>query len=116
MDKRGIDSAQLGILIVLIGTLTHVRSALAGDDSAARSSLQAPSARSSSIDRWIEEGWKKAGVKPAKVSSDEEFLRRAYLDGVGRIPTIQEARAFLQTRENGKREKLIEYLLAHPDF
>jgi hypothetical protein len=50
------------------------------------------------------------------VASDEEFLRRAYLDLLGRIPTIQEARAFLLTRENGKREKLIDYLLAHPDY
>ena len=73
-------------------------------------------AHSRSIDRSIEDGWKKAGVKPAKVAIDEEFQRRAYLDLLGRIPTIQEARAFLQTRENGKREKLVDYLLSHPDF
>lgn len=64
----------------------------------------------------IEDAWKKAGVKPARIASDEEFLRRAYLDLLGRIPTVQEARAFLNTRESGKREKLIDYLLAHPDF
>ena len=52
-------------------------------------------ARLSSI-KVIEEGWKKAGVKPAKPATDEEFLRRAYLDLLGRIPNVQEARAFLQ--------------------
>jgi hypothetical protein len=68
------------------------------------------------IDTLIQEGWKKAGVQPAKAASDEEFLRRVYLDLVGRIPSPQEARAFLQTREGDKREKLIEYLLEHSDF
>ena len=37
----------------------------------------------------------KAGVKPARPATDEEFLRRAYLDLLGRIPNVQEARAFL---------------------
>src|SRR5439155_20388376 len=62
------------------------------------------------------EGWEKAGVKPVRQANDEEFLRRAYLDLLGRIPNVQEARAFLATRETGKREKLVEYLLNHPDY
>ena len=64
----------------------------------------------------IEDAWKKAGVKPAKLAGDDEFLRRAYLDLLGRIPNVQEARAFLQTREKDKRDKLVTYLLEHPDF
>jgi hypothetical protein len=68
------------------------------------------------IDTLIQDGWKKAGVQPARTASDEEFMRRVYLDLVGRIPSPQESRAFLQTRESDKREKLIDYLLEHPDF
>jgi len=68
------------------------------------------------IDQLIEEAWAKAGVKPVKPATDDEFLRRAYLDLLGRIPNVQEARAFLTTRENDKRGKLIEYLLDHPDY
>ena len=68
------------------------------------------------IDKLIEEGWKKAGVKPAEPATDAEFLRRVYVDMLGRIPNVQEARAFLATRESDKRGKLIEYLLEHPDF
>ena len=68
------------------------------------------------IDQLIEEAWAKAGVKPAKPATDEEFLRRAYLDLLGRIPNVQEARAFLYTREVDKRGKLVEYLLDHPDY
>ncbi|MGO9465225.1 MAG: DUF1549 and DUF1553 domain-containing protein [Isosphaeraceae bacterium] len=104
----------LGMLLTLM--LAAAEKSSAADDAASNPSRQGPSARSRSVDRMIEDGWKKAGVKPARVASDEEFLRRAYLDLLGRIPTIQEARAFLQTRENGKREKLIDYLLDHPDY
>ena len=58
------------------------------------------------IDKLIEEGWKKAGVKPAEAASDAEFLRRVYVDMLGRIPNIQEAKAFLSTRESDRRGKL----------
>jgi hypothetical protein len=68
------------------------------------------------IDRLLEADWERAGVKPARPASDDEFVRRIYLDILGRIPSVQEATAFLQTRESGKREKLVAYLLDHPDF
>src|SRR5262245_56808239 len=58
------------------------------------------------IDAAIAEGWAKAKVKPARPATDEEFLRRAYLDLFGRIPNIHEARSFLATREADKRGKL----------
>ena len=72
--------------------------------------------RGAFIDRLLESSWKKAGVTPARPATDEEYLRRAYLDLLGRIPTIQEARAFLQTRETDKREKLVDFLLEHADY
>jgi Protein of unknown function (DUF1549)/Protein of unknown function (DUF1553) len=68
------------------------------------------------IDKGIAEAWEAAGIKPTRPATDEEFLRRAYLDLVGRIPTVQEARAFLITKEHDKRGKLVEYLLNHSDF
>jgi hypothetical protein len=68
------------------------------------------------IDQAIAESWDKSKVKPARPATDEEYLRRAYLDLLGRIPNIQEARSFLGTREAGKREKLVGYLLDHPDY
>src|SRR5262245_40594821 len=68
------------------------------------------------IDQLIEQAWTNAGVKPAKPATDDEFLRRAYLDLLGRIPNVHEARAFLTTREPDKRGKLVENLLEHPDY
>ena len=86
-----------------------------GDDSAKKSRPQT-GPHPSFIDTLIEDGWKKAGVKPSKPATDDEFMRRAYVDLLGRIPNVQEARAFLGMREPDKRGKLIEYLLEHPDF
>ncbi len=105
----------IGWAVLLATGLGGACSVVAGDDSSASGRKEALS-RPVLIDKYIEEAWKKAGVKPAKIASDEEFLRRAYLDLVGRIPTVQEARAFLSTRENDKRGKLITYLLDHADY
>jgi hypothetical protein len=68
------------------------------------------------IDEMIQDAWDQASVKPSRECTDEEYLRRVYLDVVGRIPNIQETTAFLQSKESGKRAKLVEYLLNHPDY
>lgn len=62
------------------------------------------------IDRFIQAKWQTKQI-PA-LSNDAEFLRRVYLDVIGVIPTIQEAQSFLADRTPGKREKLIDALLA----
>jgi hypothetical protein len=53
--------------------------------------------------------------RAAPPASDAEFLRRAYLDLAGTIPTAAEARAFLADRSPGKRKALVERLLASPE-
>jgi hypothetical protein len=55
-------------------------------------------------------------IEPAPVAPDEEFHRRAYLDAVGRLPTPDEVRAFLADPDPARREKLIDRLLALPEF
>ena len=72
--------------------------------------------RQTYIDEMIKEAWDEAGVKPSRPATDEEFLRRVYLDVIGRTPNIQEAQGFLGSKEKGKREKLVEYLLNLPDY
>ena len=55
-------------------------------------------------------------IEPAPLCTDEEFCRRAYLDAVGRLPTPDEVRAFLQDADAKKRAKLIDALLVLPEF
>lgn len=68
------------------------------------------------IDAEAKTAWEREKVTPAKPSADTEFLRRVYLDLVGVIPTHDEAVAFLASTDPGKREKLIDKLLADPRF
>ena len=49
-------------------------------------------------------------------AGDEEFLRRVSLDLIGRIPSSQEAREFLKDESADKRVKLVDKLLASPEF
>lgn len=59
----------------------------------------------------------KAEGKPAAaVADDAEFLRRVHLDLAGRIPSVQQTRDFLADRAAGKRAKVIDQLLAGPDY
>jgi hypothetical protein len=55
-------------------------------------------------------------VSASPRAGDEEFLRRAYLDIVGVIPTAEAARAFLDSTDPLKRGRLIDQLLADERF
>jgi len=68
------------------------------------------------IDAMLQESWDEADVKPSPICSDAEFVRRAYLDLLGRIASADEAYAFISKKDAGKRAKLIDYLLEHPDY
>src|SRR5690606_29353979 len=48
--------------------------------------------------------------------SDEEFVRRVYVDTIGLIPTADEVKSFLADASPDKRDKLIDQLLARPEF
>lgn len=65
------------------------------------------------IDQLIEAA---AGTSVAPVADDAEFLRRVFLDFVGRVPSIDETRAFLSDSAAEKRVVLIDRLLASPEF
>lgn len=63
------------------------------------------------IDELVFGRLKQLGIAPAKVCSDAVFLRRAYLDLIGTLPTAEEARQFLDDSDPDKRRKLVDQLL-----
>ncbi|MEX2581085.1 MAG: DUF1549 domain-containing protein [Verrucomicrobiales bacterium] len=70
-----------------------------------------------------EKGERKAEIErememcvPNDKTTDNQFLRRVYLDVAGRIPTFQEAERFLNDRSDNKRAVLIDELLESDGF
>ncbi|HEX42673.1 MAG TPA: DUF1553 domain-containing protein [Phycisphaerales bacterium] len=68
------------------------------------------------IDKLVFAQLDKLEIQPARLCSDAVFLRRAYLDIIGALPTAQQARTFLQDKNPDKRALLIDDLLARPEF
>ena len=59
---------------------------------------------------------KQLQILPSDLCSDEEFLRRAYLDATGRLPTVAETQAYLANASPAKRDELIDQLVNGDDF
>ena len=59
---------------------------------------------------------RKQGIKPAKLCSDEVFIRRVYLDVNGSLPEPEDVRRFLKDTRHDKRAKLIDILLKRDEF
>ncbi|HND50914.1 MAG TPA: DUF1549 and DUF1553 domain-containing protein [Pirellulaceae bacterium] len=68
------------------------------------------------IDDEINRKLESLNIPPSPLCDDATFLRRAYLDAIGVLPTADEARAFLADGATDKRERLIDQLLARPEF
>ena len=68
------------------------------------------------VDRLVFAKLKSLKINPSSPSSDSVFVRRAYLDAIGVLPTIEEARSFLEDSDPSKRAKLVDRLLARPEF
>ncbi len=68
------------------------------------------------IDDAVLEKLREVRVPPSGPASDSEFIRRAYIDTCGLIPTPEEVRAFLDSKDPNKRAKLVDSLLNRPEF
>ena len=60
--------------------------------------------------------WKQLGLVPSALCTDEEFCRRAHLDICGRLPAVEDVKAFLQDAGPQKRSLLIDKLLEDKDY
>ncbi len=55
-------------------------------------------------------------LEPSPACDDGTFLRRAFLDTIGRLPTVEEVRHYLADTAPQKRQRLVDLLLARPEF
>jgi hypothetical protein len=77
---------------------------------------ESPAELAAWIDARLEAAWRAKGLTPREVAGDEVFLRRAYLELTGGIPSVAEARDFLESTSAARREKLVQTLLEDKRF
>ncbi len=68
------------------------------------------------IDEQVNKQLQALNLPPSPICTDSEFVRRAFVDTIGTLPTADEVRAFLVDPAADKREKLVDKLLARPEF
>src|SRR5215510_8572408 len=73
-------------------------------------------ARKNFIDEQIFGRIERDRIPHSALSTDEEFLRRVYLDATGLLPTPDKVREFLADKDPQKRDKLIDTLIGTDSF
>ena len=113
MVRPGTYSELQNVMKILLISAVVLFSALVG--------TAAPSAFSdfevnNKIDELVVAKWKKLGIQPSELCTDHEFVRRAYLNVIGTLPTAQEARTFILDKDPNKRSAIINRLLERDEF
>ncbi|MFK7819540.1 MAG: DUF1549 domain-containing protein [Planctomycetaceae bacterium] len=78
--------------------------------------LYAQEERTNFIDELVLAQLQRLNLKPSGKSSDSEFIRRAFIDTLGTLPTADEVREFLKDDAADKRDALAAKLLDRPEF
>ncbi len=112
-QARALQTGETAVMVRTMGKAVAARILVAGSRAEAG---YARVPRSNFIDEHVFAKLQKLNIRPAAVSGDSEFLRRVYLDVVGKLPTEDEARAFLASKEANKRTAVVDRLLAQPEF
>lgn len=68
------------------------------------------------IDSLVLRQLRRLNLKPSSRAADEAFIRRAFIDTIGTLPTAEEVRGFLADPSETKRDQLMEQLLERPEF
>jgi hypothetical protein len=68
------------------------------------------------IDRLVAAKLEQLNVLPSALCTDDEFVRRVYLDVIGTLPTPDEVRTYLADRHADRGTRLVENLLGRPEY
>lgn len=115
LHSRSLRSVMISLRWLVCGWLSVLCVATAGADKpGVRSAGRTAADLAEAIDRQLERNWSETKVVAAPRADDAEFVRRLYLDLLGRIPRVAEVRRFLDDADPDKRTTLIDDLLARP--
>ena len=132
MKRKAANAWRLIVASVAIGSLVLLAAlpvpAAPGDAQSPNS--QSPNAKSdkgpvvpdyglpqvAEINKHIRQVWTDNNMQPSPPATDGEWCRRVYLDVLGRIPSVQELREFVNSKEADKKSKLVSKLLYDEAF
>jgi hypothetical protein len=97
-----------GRLIILLFVVLCVSGALGGEFETGEAARK--------IDALLAADWQRLHLQPNPPAADEVIVRRLYLDIAGRIPTLEETREFVGSKDADKRGKLVDQLLASDGY
>ncbi len=83
---------------------------------AAWKAAQTTTLTSGEIDQLVGQELSRAKIKPAPLTTDEQFVRRVWLDLTGSLPMPADVKEFLTSREPNKRARLIDRLLSSDEY
>lgn len=106
-------TAEVAFLVRYLDRITGVRLSFLQQDS--QFAFKSPP-EANAIDHHVFAKQRDLQLLPAEVCRDEVFLRRVYLDVTGTLPTVLEAKTFLDSVESNKRARLIDTLLERDDY
>ncbi len=72
--------------------------------------------KSADVDALLGKEQREDQLKTAPLTTDEQFIRRIYLDLTGKLPSPREVNGFIANKDSQKRRELIDRLLASDDF
>ncbi len=73
-------------------------------------------AAQSVVDKHTATKWRELGISPSELCSDEQFLRRVYLDVTGTLPNVDVVAKVLADTSKTKRDELVDKLLETPEY
>ena len=111
----GLRRGEAAVLVRYEGNYGAVNISIMGDRTGY---AFAPMPEYNFIDKHINAKLEKMKILPSALCTDDEFLRRVYLDLTGVVPTAAVARAFVEDKSPSqqKREKLVDSLMGSRDY
>lgn len=113
-QKRGIPMSVRLRVAALLAVLVYPATTFGADP--VKDTKDPADALAAVIDKHLAKDWEARGIIPAETTDDAEFVRRVYLDIIGRAPKASESREFIDDKAPDKRAKLVEYLLKMPGY
>ncbi len=103
-----------GVMTRYMGHVDVCRVSIPMDKAVASTAKLPP--KNNFIDELVQAKWATLRLTPSPLCDDATFLRRAYLDCLGTLPTPAEVRAFLADADTKKREKAVDRILVRNEY